>query len=109
MNIRNVRRMPVELPRQLLLPLDAKPAEGGSKATGRAASAVHTSHSASGWGTWAYWIGRPCRDRPVNRGQGVFRSGSKWAGGAHRTARPNYRAGRSRFGVLVFAARPSHC
>ena len=37
----------------------AKPADGGSNATGGLAIGVHTSHSASGVGTCAYWTGRP--------------------------------------------------
>ena len=41
-----------------------KPADGGSKATGGPAMAVHTSQSASGVGTCEYWIGRPWRARP---------------------------------------------
>ena len=44
----------------------AKPADGGSNATGSAAIAVQTSHSASGSGTCAYWIGRPCRASPAS-------------------------------------------
>src|SRR6266568_1432851 len=41
----------------------AKPADGGSKATGGPAIGVHTFHSASGAGTCAYWIGLPWRAR----------------------------------------------
>src|SRR6058998_1938733 len=37
----------------------AKPADGGSKATGGPAIGVHTSHSASGTATCAYWMGLP--------------------------------------------------
>ena len=48
----------------------AKPADGGSNATGGPAIGVHTSHSASGAGTWAYWIGRPCRARPAQIASG---------------------------------------
>ena len=42
-----------------------KPADGGSNATGRLASRVHVDHIASGCGTCAYWIGRPCRAMPL--------------------------------------------
>ena len=45
---------------------NAKPAEGASNAAGCPATAVHTSHSANGSGTCAYWIGRPCRARPAH-------------------------------------------
>ena len=45
----------------------AKPADGASNATGLAAIVVHTSHKASGCGTCAYWIGRPCRASPASR------------------------------------------
>ena len=37
----------------------AKLADGGSKAAGRPAIGVQTSHNARGVGTCAYWIGRP--------------------------------------------------
>ena len=45
----------------------AKPADGASNATGSAAIFVQTSHSASGSGTCAYWIGR--RTAPVLQGR----------------------------------------
>ena len=48
----------------------AKPADGGSKAAGTPAIGVQTSHSASGVGTCAYWIGRPCRARPAHTASG---------------------------------------
>jgi hypothetical protein len=40
------------------------PADGASKATGWPAIRVQVSQIASGSGTYAYWIGRPCRARP---------------------------------------------
>ncbi len=54
-----------------MLQSSAKPADGASKATGRAAIFVHTSQSASGSGTCAYWMGRPCLAIPAQISSGV--------------------------------------
>ena len=49
----------------------AKPADGGSNATGGPAIRVHTSQSASGTGTCAYWMGCPWRASPAQTSSGA--------------------------------------
>ncbi len=67
---------------------NAKPAEGASNAAGGPATAVHTSHSANGSGTCAYWIGRPCRaDRPTPRPPSRGTATRAGAGGSADTRR----------------------
>ena len=74
-----------------------KPADGGSNATGGPAIGVHTSQSASGSATCAYWIGRPWRARPAQIASACRRSAISTRRGWPSSARaPRPRAARAR-------------